>query len=82
MTSHHFNHFHLVLIQNIGVLEKLSMVVTQKEIMQIGKVKHLEDLGKTMNEDSRGLRRHYKGRLLFPCPKTSYMEGNTQKTKN
>jgi len=33
--------------------------------MQIGKVRHLktcEDFGKIINEDSRGLRRHYKGR--------------------
>jgi hypothetical protein len=29
--------------------------------MQIGRAKHLEDLG-TINEDSRYLGRHYKGR--------------------
>jgi len=37
--------------------------------MQIGKTKHLktyEDFGKTMNEDSRGLGRHYKGRNYVP----------------
>jgi hypothetical protein len=30
--------------------------------MQISRAKHLEDLGKTKNEDSRNLGRHYKGR--------------------
>jgi len=34
-----------------------------------------------MNEDSRGLRRNYKGRNYVPSPKTSYMEANTQRTK-
>jgi len=37
--------------------------------MQIDKTKHLktcEDFGKTMNEDSRGLRRHYKWRNFVP----------------
>jgi len=29
-------------------------------------VKTCEDLGKTMNKDLRGLRRHYKGRNFVP----------------
>jgi len=38
--------------------------VIHEEIMQIGKTKHLktcEDFGKTINEDSRDIRKHYKG---------------------
>ena len=37
--------------------------------MQISKARHLntcEDFGKIMNEDSRGLRRHYRGRNYVP----------------
>jgi len=40
--------------------------------MKIGKTRHLktcEDLGKIMNEDSRGLRRHYKGKNYVPMSK-------------
>jgi len=52
--------------------------------MQIGKAKYLktsEDFGKTMNKDSRVLIRPYKGGIMFSCPKTSYMEANTQKNE-
>jgi len=50
--------------------------------MHIGKARHLkicEVLGKMKNEDSRGLRTRYTGRILFPSSKTSYIEVNTQK---
>jgi len=55
--------------------------VIHEEIKKIGKARHLktcEDFGKIKNEDFRGLRRHYRGNFLFPDPKTSYMEANTQ----
>jgi len=46
--------------------------VIQEEIMQIGKAKHLktcEDFGKKINENSRGLKRHTKGGIMFQVPR-------------
>ena len=50
--------------RNKTILEYFDVI--QEEIMQIGKAKHLEDLGKTMNVDSRCLERHYKGKSYVP----------------
>jgi hypothetical protein len=53
--------------RNIAILGCFDVI--QEEIMQIGKAKYLktcEDFGKTMNEDSRGLERHYKRRNYVP----------------
>ena len=55
---------HVVLtFSKTAILGRFNVI--QEEIMQIGKTKLLktcEDFGKTMNENSRDLRRHYKGR--------------------
>jgi hypothetical protein len=50
--------------------------------MHIGKSRHLnicEVHGKMKKQDSRGLIRLYRWRILFPSSKTSYIEANTQK---
>ena len=50
--------------------------------MQIGKARHLkicEDFGKTWMKIQEASEDITKGGILFPSPKTSYMEANTQK---
>jgi len=52
---------------NIAILECFDVI--HKEIMQIGKARHLKickDFENKKSEDSRGLRRHYKWRNSIP----------------
>jgi len=51
-------------------------VVIHKEIMHIGKARHLN-----ICEDLRKMKDITKGGIVFPSSKTSYMEANTQKYK-
>jgi len=56
---------HLILVFPEHNNSRVFFYVIQDEIMQISKAKHLktcENFGKKMNENSRDLGRHYKGR--------------------
>jgi len=51
-------------------------VVIHKEIMHIGKERHLN-----ICEDLRKMKDTTKGGIMFPSSNTSYMEADTQKYK-
>jgi len=77
-----FRAFYLIFFRTIyNVFISSRVILIFQNICN--KAKYLDDLKifrTTINEDIRGLWRHYK-RINFPSFKTSYMEEKTKRTK-
>jgi len=54
----------IIFFRNIAIFGCFNVI--NKEIMQTGKARHLKILGRSKNEDSRGLKRYYIGRTFVP----------------
>ena len=74
-----------LLLFEVGLEDDLTCrevgVGPHEEIMQISKVRLVKTLGRSWIKNQEASKDIKRGGILFPSPKTSYMDANTQKYK-